>query len=116
MVEYPYLKTKETAGEATLAVTAYGSSPVKIRRQGTTYDVVLVELDDPLASRIHVQTSDGEKAFKYYVISGDTIDATRYFNESLDLPLTATRHMATSLDLPIDATRGPSFTTLTSGS
>jgi hypothetical protein len=41
-----------------------GNSPLKVRRNGATYDVCLVEVDDPTASPVRVKTSAGIKAIQ----------------------------------------------------
>lgn len=56
------LKMREAGQNVNIAAGPAGNSPLRIRKGGTTYGIVLVDPADPNASKIRIKTSSGIKA------------------------------------------------------
>ncbi len=53
-------------GVGELALCDAGANPLRIRKSGTTYGLMLVETNDPNASRIRIKTGAGVRAIRKY--------------------------------------------------
>lgn len=68
LLEIPtyYYHGLKVQGEGELALCDVGTNPLRIRKGGVTYGLVLVETSDPYASRIRVKTGAGIRAIRRY--------------------------------------------------
>jgi len=58
------IRQKTASGTVSIAAepVGYSSSPVRIRKNGVTYSLPLVDKDDPNAAGIMIETSSGTKS------------------------------------------------------